>query len=237
MVDIHSHILYGVDDGAKTISESEALFRVAASQGIHAMIVTPHYRVGMFPYEKEKIEAHFEKCKAVAQSYDISLFLGCEYHADTQMAENLQSNRVHTLADGEYVLTEFKTATGYSFMRTTVQEVFLAGYVPIIAHAERYLELHGTDKLGALREMGARIQVNADSILGYDGWELKRVTKKYLKQGLVDLVASDAHNMTKRPIRLGECYAYVAKKYGEDTAHRLFVKNPRRVLDCTEPYE
>ena len=103
MIDIHCHLLYGVDDGAKTIEESVAMLEAAKEQGISAMILTPHYRHGMFAYPKEEIEEHFRILEPYAQKLGIYLALGTEYHVNSHIVEALDSGRCRTMAGARYV--------------------------------------------------------------------------------------------------------------------------------------
>lgn len=98
MVDIHCHALYGVDDGAKSIEESMAMIRLENSQGIDAIVLTPHYRHGMFEYPVEKIREHFARLKSEAEQIGTALYLGCEYHVNSRMADALQEDNCFSLA-------------------------------------------------------------------------------------------------------------------------------------------
>ncbi len=235
MVDIHCHLLYGVDDGAESFEVSCSMLEIASKQGIDRIILTPHYRRGMFPYKKEALEESFQRVSEEADFKGIELYTGCEYHVDSDMVDNLLNGRQMTLAGGYYVLCEYRTATRPEFMRTTMEDLLAAGLIPIIAHAERYECIQKDQEL--LREyekMGAMVQLNADSILGIDGHRLKAVCKSILKSGLADIVASDAHGIKNRGFHMKECRALISKKYGEDTAERLFEKNPMKIISSYE---
>lgn len=230
MIDMHCHLLYGVDDGPTKIEESIKMLEEAKNQGIEKIILTPHYRYGMFAYPKEKIERHFEELKPYGEKLGIQIYLGTEYHVNTQIVEALESEKCHALADTRYVLTEYEYHTEYTFIKQMTQKLILHGYRPIIAHVERYKcmvsDLH---RAGELQEMGAYIQVNADAVLGLDGHGTKAYCKKLLKKGLVDMIASDSHGISKRSCHMGKCYDYVGKKYGADYANELFVKKPSEI--------
>ena len=116
MIDIHCHLLYGVDDGAKTIEESVAMLEAAKEQGISAMILTPHYRHGMFAYPKEEIEEHFRILEPYAQKLGISLALGTEYHVNSHIVEALDSGRCRTMAGSRYVLCEYSHDSEYAYI-------------------------------------------------------------------------------------------------------------------------
>ena len=232
MIDIHCHLLYGVDDGAGTIGMSMKMLDDAIGQGITDIILTPHYRKGMFPYDTQTVIEHFEELSDMAAGRNINMYLGCEYHANSDMIEYLQSGRCLTLADSDYVLVEFAYDSAFMQVQTRLDELISNGYTPVIAHAERYEVFEkDPDLLMQFREMGARVQLNADSILGIDGGAIKRVCKKILKKDLADMVASDSHDMSERRSHMKECAQYVAKKYGEERARKLFVTRPARILE------
>lgn len=231
MIDIHNHMLYGVDDGPSEIEESMQMLEQAKKQGITAMILTPHYRHGMFAYPIEDITDHFRKLQAKANELGVTIYLGCEYHVNSQIVENLDNRRVATLARTKYVLAEYSFETEFDYIYKTCQELLSHGYYPVIAHAERYACLaKDTDNVDDLKRLGALIQVNADSILGIDGHGLKKTCKKFLKEGLVDLVASDSHGIKQRINHMSEAMAYVTKKYGSDYAQEIFEKNQQGII-------
>lgn len=226
MIDIHCHLLYGVDDGAAALDMSERMLSDAAGQGITDMILTPHYRRGMFSWNRKKIAQNFMSLREAAAYFGIGIFLGCEYHADADMVQNLRQGNVPTLAGSDHVLTEFGYESDYVRMRNTLDDLLSNGYVPVIAHAERY---HVIQKdvgiLAQLREMGCLIQMNAGGILGVEGHVESRTCKTALKEDVIDIVASDSHDMSDRRSRMRQCRDLVAKKYGEQRARRLFEEN------------
>lgn len=231
MIDIHSHILYGVDDGAASADMAYAMLDDAALQGITDMIATPHYRNGMFPYNPEMVLSRYEEVSGIAAGMGIRLYLGCEYHADTDMIDNLKNKRVATLAGSDYVLTEFSYGSTYINVRNALEELVSGGYIPVIAHVERYgIIQDDPDILMQFKEMGALIQINTNSVLGIDGHGIKRAARKILKKDLADIVASDCHDMRDRRSHMQECRKYIGKKFGEPAAHRLFEDNPGRIL-------
>lgn len=231
IIDVHNHGLFGVDDGAETIEESRLMLQQAAEQGIQAIVLTPHYRYGMFAYPKEQIEASFKQLQDFALPMGIELFLGCEYHVDSHMAEAFQSGWCHSMADGEYVLTEYSYKTEYSSIVKYTQRMLSYGYIPIIAHAERYeCLLKKPEHCAELADLGAKIQINADSVLGECGRTAAQFCKKLLKKGWVYVIASDAHGASQRACHLKECWNYIERKYGQELAERLFYKNPAKIV-------
>lgn len=232
MIDIHCHLLYGVDDGAKTIEESVAMLKDAKEQGIQAMILTPHYRHGMFGYPLDKIDAHFAQLKQYADKLGIQIFLGCEYHVNSQIVQSFDTGRCHTLAGTKFVLAEYSHQSEFTFIHKMTEELLLHGYIPVIAHAERYgCMVDNMYCAEELQNMGAMIQMNADAILGLDGWGVKRYCKKMLQAGLVDIVASDSHGIKERVSHMRKCYDYISKKFDEDYARELLFANPKKIFE------
>lgn len=231
-IDIHNHTLFGVDDGARTLEESLAILADAKTQGAESMILTPHYRHGMFGYPLERIQTHFEELKAAATDIGIELHLGCEYHVNRDIVDAFHTGRCLTLAGGDYVLTEYSQVSEYSFMVEQTHRLLSCGYFPVIAHVERYACLVKKPALCAeLSNMGALIQINADSVLGLDGRAAEKFCKKLLKHEWADVIASDTHDMEERACHMAECKAFVEKKYGSEYAETLFVTNPRRIIN------
>ena len=126
---------------------------------------------------------------------------------------------------------EYSHDSTYLQVRNSLEELISNGYIPVIAHAERYRIIQkdpGT--AGQFREMGAKIQLNADSILGIDGSLPRRVCKSLLKNSLADIVASDSHGTLSRKCNISECRKYIEKKYGEYYAEKLFFLNPGKII-------
>jgi protein-tyrosine phosphatase len=231
MIDIHCHLLYGVDDGARTIEQSIAMLHAAQEQGVEAIILTPHYRHGMFAYPQEAILEHYERLKPLAWEIGIGLALGTEYYVDTHIVEALDGGHCRTLAGSRYVLCEYSHNSRMDDLYATAQDLVLHGYIPVIAHAERYrcivADPEGTTRL---RELGAWIQLNADAVLGFEGLAAKRFCRRTLKAGCADVIASDSHDLDRRACHLGKCRQQLADKFGEEYAGRLFYGNPARII-------
>lgn len=234
MIDIHTHLLYDVDDGAESLQESLDMLKDAKEQGVDAMILTPHYRHGMFPYQKEKIDRNFAILKEHAASIGVDLYLGTEQHVNSMTIEYLQSGRCHTLADTDYVLAEYKYETEFSFIKASVQDMLQHGYIPIIAHVERYKCMDNLKYVEMLRSIGAMIQVNADAVIGKNGMRAKSYTKKLLKNYYVDFIASDCHDLDERQSHMGKCSEYLYKKYDDRYVDRILEKNAQMILDSIE---
>lgn len=231
MIDIHCHLLYGVDDGAKGHEESIDMLKYAKAQGIDTIFVTPHYRHGMFPYKLDEVRYNYKILRSEAEALGINLYLGTEYHVNSQIVDNFRNKRCHSLGDSNYVLTEYSHDTEFSYIKKMTRELLSNGYIPIIVHVERYACLvEDIDNIYELKEIGALIQNNADAVLGLEGRGPKKFCKKLLKEELTDIIASDSHGIHSRSCNMGKCYEYVAKKYGSDYADELFLHNPSKIV-------
>ena len=237
MIDIHNHTLFGVDDGPKEIQISLEMIKRAVSHGITEIILTPHYRAGMFPYDPEKIETNYKDLRTAIteDGIDIRLYLGCEYHVDEKILDHIARGRVHTLGDGDFVLTEYSYGSDFDYMLEQTRRLRRSDYHPIIAHAERYACLEKKPKLcGELQKEGALIQCNANALLGKEGKSAQRMIWKLLKNEWVDMIASDTHDLNDRDNHMEEAFQAVKFKYGENYALKLFQEIPGIIIENCE---
>ncbi len=227
--DVHSHFLCGVDDGASDLEETRQLLMCAYAQGVRHIFVTPHLRKGMFEASEKKILQSYEQAKLAAGKIapDLRVFLGCELYASVDLAEVLEKEPWRCMGDSNCVLIEFSERWSFRMMKERCYDLISHGYQPIIAHAERYNALREKEEyLEELIAMGNYIQVNAGSILGREGFFIKRFCKKILKNGQVHFIGSDGHDLRKRRPELGACAAYLEKILGVTETKRLLIDNP-----------
>lgn len=232
-IDIHSHILPGIDDGSKDFSMSMEMLKAAAESGITQIIVTPHNKPGRHNASPEKIDSLISMLEKAMKKNEISirLYPGNELYYRSSLTEEIGENRAITLAGADYVLTEFNPMDDYDYIRNGIYSLMAGGYRPILAHAERYLKISGkTDKIEELMKMGCYIQVNAGSVMGSCGLSAKLFTRKLLKNEIVHFVATDAHDMKERSPQIDECAAFIRRKYGEEYMRKLLYENPMRVI-------
>ena len=216
LFDIHCHLIPGVDDGAQDLEETRRLLRMEYEQGVRNIIATPHYRDQMFDTPIRTVRSQFalvEKCvqefnQELAKEDRMRIYLGCEFHANMQMSRMLDEGRVSTMADSGYVLVEFSGNA-----------------------VERCDNIWGDlELIRDLAQMGAYIQVNADSILGKSGFYTKRFCRKLMKGDLLHFVGSDCHDSRYRICRTGEAYRKVASKMGQEYADKIFIENPSSIV-------
>ncbi|HEM3143877.1 tyrosine protein phosphatase [Streptococcus suis] len=238
MIDIHSHIIFGVDDGPKTIEESLSLISEAYRQGVRYIVATSHRRKGMFETPEKIIMINFLQLKeAVAEVYpEIRLCYGAELYYSKDILSKLEKKKVPTLNGSRYILLEFSTNTPWKEIQEAVNEMTLLGLTPVLAHIERYDALaFQSERVEELIDKGCYTQVNSNHVLkpaliGERAKEFKKRTRYFLEQDLVHCVASDMHNLYSRPPFMREAYQLVKKEYGEDRAKALFKKNPLLIL-------
>lgn len=234
MFDMHNHVLFGVDDGAKTLQDSMDLIKIAYDDGVRGLVMTPHFhpKRGMAHYA-EIVENFNMLVDMVEQHYpDMQIFLGREVYYRSDILETKGKVDKFLMSGTSCMLVEFSTTVDEGYIKKAVSNLLFEGYQPIVAHVERYAcAVKNKELVKELKSIGAYIQINADSILGKTGFAVKQAVKYYLKNGLVDFVSSDAHDAKSRKPELSAAYAYVAKKYGEECARSIFRDNAIAMLN------
>lgn len=228
MIDIHSHVIPEIDDGSPNLETSLNMLRSLVDDGVAEIICTPHYRK---PYllPTDDVRLSFENFKAAVQDagIDVKLHLGQEiYCKPKEYKAVLGGGAVLTMCGGKYVLLEFDFGE-YTDIADIVYEVKLMGYIPIVAHVERYPYIT-EDAVYEIKKLGGLIQVNADSVIGAMGKRVKKFVKKLFAEGFVDFVATDIHS--GRPNVIKKAFEFVRKKYGADAAEVVFNANAKRVI-------
>lgn len=234
LIDIHCHIVPGVDDGARNVEEAARMLQQEYKNGVAAVIMTPHYRRGMFETPQREVEKQYRKMWEMARRSrsGMKVYLGGECHTSRELVADLKSGRRPTMAGTRYVLTEFSSMHGFDVLRNQIYELVAAGYIPIVAHAERYPCLLGNPgRIEELRALGAEIQLTSGSILGEEGWREKYFCRKLLKKQWVDYIASDAHNLTDRSVNLQQCAKLLTKMYGEEYVKQIMIGNPMKIIE------
>ncbi len=232
-IDIHCHIMPGVDDGSPNMETSLEMLRIADKNGITHIILTPHHKPMHHNVSPEHNVLYRKKLQEAAKAVGIKakLFSGNEiYYSDETMRE-LESGKICPLAGSDYVLVEFHPTNSFKDIHNALYRVQSVGFKPIVAHVERYSDIVShPGHVEELIDMGSLIQVNASSIMGKYGFGIGRFTKKLLKEELVHFIATDAHDTRGRAPELAQCRSYVERKFGEDYAKQIFFINPANVI-------
>lgn len=233
MIDIHSHIIYGIDDGAQTLEDAIALIDMAYEDGIRGIIATPHYG-DVFRYEKEEMEAHFDEIikKIAEEKPEMKLLLGNECYLDENLMDALRNKKCKTLADSNYVLIEINQNKMIKTIEKMISELIFNGYTPIIAHCERTIDKKEDLKiLLGLKNLGCLLQINTSVILKRKKWWIKRWIFWALKNRVISFVSSDAHNLKDRRPILSKAYNKVKRKVGIEIAHEVFHSNGKKIIN------
>jgi protein-tyrosine phosphatase len=236
VIDIHSHILFGLDDGARTLEESTAMVRMAAAAGTTDIVATPHAN-NQYAYDPEIIERKLAELRLAAGDA-IRIHRGCDFHLTPEnIADAIHWPAKYSIGGNGYLLVEFSD----HMVPETAGEIFgsmlNAGLRPIITHPERNPLLQKKMELiEAWVERGCLVQVTAYSPLGRFGKTAKAAADRLLASGLVHFLASDAHDCKHRPPALDEPWKHIAKEFGEPAARALLETNPAAALaGATEP--
>lgn len=230
--DIHSHILYGTDDGPKTREEMFKTVDLAYKNGIRLICATPHFHPGFFGDNRESTaHAYAVLSEYCSSKYpDIELFLGNELFYMPESIGWIKNGVCNPMGDSRTVLVEFDVDSSEDYIAEAVDRILNAGYLPIIAHAERYRKL-SCGRLWAIKQNGALVQVNAGAFDAHPlMFGIKRRLKQMLADNLVDFVSSDAHGSTKRVPNVKFAYDYLASKHGKEIADKLCCKNAKKLL-------
>jgi protein-tyrosine phosphatase len=218
-----------VDDGAPSIEVAMEMLRVAVDDGVDEMILTPHYYKDK--YENEAVPKMFAELseEILIKGLGIKLHLGNEIYLNEQSVQDLETGGALTLSGSDYLLIELPFYQIYPFHEKLLLDLQLKGYKIVIAHIERYDFLHGkTNLLASFVQRGMYGQLTAKFL---NSRKTSRKGLKWIKEGKVHLIASDAHDLSKRPPLLSESYKYIEKKLGSDCAKLLFENNPRKIIE------
>ena len=216
--DIHHHLLYGVDDGAQSLQMSLKMAQRAYRGGTRTIIATPHVTPGVEQIDEEKFHKRLEEIHAACRQagMDLRLLLGAEILYTDMTCRLLAEGRVPTLAGTEYVLVEFMPGVRYDALYKALEGILRAGYLPVVAHMERYACLASSPRRAEMlkKELeGVLFQMNNSTILGGRGFFSDLHTRRFLEEGLIDITASDAHNLRERPTRMLEAYEKLKEDY------------------------
>lgn len=230
-VDIHNHILPGIDDGANNEEITLVMLKKAASEGISSIIATPHYITDYNTYQKAELDLAYKKtCDLIeAQGLGLSLYLGNELFIDSASSAELRDCRCLTLAGSRYALVELPNRWNQSIMDELLYAIELNGFSIVLAHIERYDYFNGNpDLIKAYIQRGCLCQINASSVTSSDH-KVRKYCEKLVKKGYVHFIATDAHNTTRRSPSMKEAYRIVKKWIGND-ADLLFSTNGQKIL-------
>lgn len=234
MIDIHTHLIPNVDDGADSIKETLRLARAAVAEGITHTILTPHHNRYWVTNEKDKVLKLTKEVEQVIQEASIPLTVSSsqEIRMNEEFSEELFAGNYLPLDEnGKYYLVEFSWRDFPPFARSYLQEMLDAGIVPVIAHPERQRPfLDDPDLLKGLIEMGCISQITASSIVGDYTEEIRQAAHYMMEENLIHVIASDAHDTIERPFNIVEALNILESTYGT-TYKDYLVNNAEKIFN------
>lgn len=232
-IDIHAHIIPGIDDGSKSNKESVEMLKQAHDAGVNTIIATPHYSKGFCDY---KIEEIYRYCKALEKHArkhihpEFCIFPGQEIYYNEHSLEMIQGGEVISLAGSNYILLEFAPEITYSALFQALREIAMTSYYPVLAHMERYDCLREKGRVEELLHLGVMLQMNYSHIGGkwYDS--NTKWCRQMLKAGFVDVLSTDMHNSTDRGPRMEEALAWMKKHLDEQYIEQITSTNAQVII-------
>jgi len=236
LVDIHSHVLYGLDDGPRTFEESLAMIHMAAEHGATDLVATPHANFD-YQFDPDRVAERLAEVSSAAGAA-LRLHSGCDFHLTYENIEDaIQHPSKYAIAHKRYLLVEFSNLMIFHNTHEIFTRLGEAGLVPVITHPERNSLLRQRlEEIARWVEGGACVQLTGQSLTGEFGRKARVFCRSLLDRGLVHFVASDAHDCEHRPPRLDQARDWLKGHYGQDAADLLCTTNPRFALEG-EPVE
>lgn len=233
--DLHNHILSAVDDGADSDQTMYRMTEAAYADGTRVLCLTPHFHPGVFGDNRASGDESFQRLCAYAAEHcpELKLYLGNELRYAPSADRWLREGLCRTLGGSSLILVDFAADAGQSQITRALEQLLSMGYLPVLAHAERYRNL----SVNAIREFrgnGIRIQINAGSLSGSFGLSARWQARQLLRNRMVCMVASDAHDLKHRPPLLSRGYQITKKLTDEDYANRVFWYNAIDLLEQTQ---
>lgn len=240
MLDLHCHILPGIDDGAPDLATALQMARMAVDDGIHTIICTPHIYPGMYDNDAVGIRTAIQALQRVLDAEGIILRLleGADVHLQPDLVASIRGGRIPTLAGSRYLLLEPPHHVAPPRFEASVFELTVAGFVPVITHPERLSWLEQNySMVQRLAHAGVWMQLTSGSLTGRFGRRPKYWSERMLDEGIVHLLATDAHHPQRRPPLLAEGRDAAAARIGDTEARHLVLTRPQGIVDDVAPVE
>ena len=231
MIDIHCHLVYGVDDGSKSIEQTIEMLKEAKAVGFTDIILTPHYS-NYFHVPAQEIQARIDEIKNRTTDLGINLYHGNEIYISTELMEDMKNNETVSLNNSKYVLFELTMDEKPFYVDDVIYSILDDGKIPVIAHPERYRFVQqDPNMLIDYIERGVLFQSNYGSILGRYGKEAKECVKKLLTHNMIHFLGSDNHKPNTVYVEMPESIEQLEKLLGKEYLYDLTTNNPRKILE------
>jgi protein-tyrosine phosphatase len=234
LIDLHTHILPSIDDGAADFDTAVEMCKLAQEDGCRVLVATPHHRHPLFAQpEASAVRAALARLQA-AIGPSLRLVLGGEIHVDDQLVVEMLERHSYvapTLGESRAVLLEFPHELASHDPVAVVHELLVAGFRPVLAHPEMLPWLaRDLDLIRRLVRRGVLVQLTAQSVTGRFGSPARNAAREIIEAGLAHVISSDCHDAIRRPPGLSDAYNFVLRRWGRATADQLMVENPRAIL-------
>jgi len=233
MIDLHCHILPGLDDGPKDLKDTLAMARIAAADGVHTICASPHLFNGVFATSRTSILERLAQAREAVQAAGIGVVLrpAADMHLTPEFFEALKNRSIITIGEtGKYMLLEFPS-TIPSGTPELIFQLRLQGYVPILTHPERATELaENPKKLKELVRLGCLTQITAASLTGQFGRAAQKAADRFVRDRIAHLIATDAHDPEFRPPILSQAFNVLRSLVGTAEAEEIMLRRPQLVL-------
>ena len=236
MIDLHNHLLPGIDDGARKLEDALSLLRLARGDGVATVVATPHMKPGVYDNSREtilKMVAMVREAQQADEAAAVRLLPGAEVYYTADLVARARDGGLMTLGDGgRYLLLELPYHQVPIGVDDTIFHLRLAGITPLMAHPERVAYyLQDVERVVASVRLGALMQVTAGSISGRFGTAARDFALRMLERNLIHVIASDSHDARHRPPTLSEGLSAAAAVVGEEAARRMVLETPQAILD------
>jgi protein-tyrosine phosphatase len=234
VIDLHSHLLPGVDDGSPDIETSLAMARMASDDGIQVMACTPHFMPGVYDNKSNDVRVGVAHLNDHIQQagIDLTVVTGCDAHIRPDFLNCLRDGRILRLNDSRYVLFEPPHNIAPQRMEDLLFNIVVGGYIPVLTHPERLKWIETNYEIfERLVGVGVWMQITGGSLTGRFGKRPQYWAEKMLGSGMVHILATDAHNLTSRPPILSEARDLAIRALGVEEADNLVLVRPVNILD------
>lgn len=238
MIDFHSHIIHGIDDGAKSLDMSLEMLKIAESEGVEYICATPHFITEEFEIAHDEYMEKLDRLVSASrdENLKIKILSGLEIYMHPNLPKLYKDKKIWGINHSEYILVELPMGQFPMYTEDVFYELMLLGAKPVLAHPERNLKIMKDYTLIAnLIKQGVLMQVNAGSLLGDYGREVKKTAQEFVKRNMIHILGSDGHNITSRKTRLKEAYTIV-KGLNEATYNWIF-QNETNIINNVSTME
>lgn len=239
MIDIHCHILAGIDDGAQTLAESIEMARAAVREGIDTIIATPHHKNGRYENTKQAIIQKTAELNAALKAENIPLTIlpGQEPAIHGELLKGITQGEVSTLNHTQYIFIELPAGHVPRYTDKLLYDLQVEGKIPVIVHPERNQEIiERPEILYQLIKNGALSQLTASSVYGIFGKKIKNFSEQLIEANLAHFIASDAHNTNKRAFHMAHAFDHINTRYGVDMVY-FFKENAELLIQDENVYK